>query len=158
MSVYVIDGKDLAALAVDVLDQASALRFRARGTSMSPFIQDGDILLVRPIQHPQYGDVVLCRAGSRVLVHRVIQVSDNTRKAVWLQGDSRPCPDGLVLWEDVIGQVVAVERGGQRIALDTGLHRVLGLVWVGLSPLSRWAYGLWQFCICNLIAIHRLRS
>ncbi len=130
---------DFGALSAAVLERGGDLRFRACGNSMLPFIRDGDALLVRPGLETRPGDVVLCRAGDgRLLAHRVARVHRRSRPhSILLHGDACPWPDGLVPLENVLGRVVAVERGTRRIRLDAGLPRWLGWLWGGASPL-RW--------------------
>ena len=133
---------DFGVLSAAVLERGDGLRFRARGNSMLPFIRDGDVLLVRPGLETRPGDVVLCRAGDgRVLAHRVTRVHEQSnRRSILLQGDAHPWSDGLFPLDDILGRVVAVERGRRRVRLDAGLHRWLGWLWSGASPLRRRIY------------------
>ena len=139
-----LTGPEFTALTADLLGTGHALRFRARGGSMHPFIKDGDVIEVQPISAVaiRRGDVVFCRnGGGRVVAHRVIRVrSESGRVALVIRGDALACPDGLISPEQVLGRVVALERGGRHIGLDAGLQRLVSALWVGLSPLSRWLY------------------
>ncbi len=133
---------DFGALSAAVLERGDSLRFRACGNSMRPFIRDGDLLLVRPGLETRPGDVVLCRAGNgQLLAHRVVRVHQQSHPcSMVLQGDACPWPDGLVPLDNVLGRVVAVERGPWRARLDAGLLRWLGRLWIGASPLRRRIY------------------
>lgn len=139
-----VAGADLEPLAAEILQGGNSLRFRVRGASMRPFIKDGDLAEVWPTSTSDLrrGDVVLCRhAGGRLVVHRVVRVRrKNGRIAVVTRGDLMAQPDGSVPAHDVLGRAVAVEREGRRIALDRGLHRLLGLLWTSSSPLSQGLY------------------
>ncbi len=130
---------DFGALSAAVLERGDSLRFRAPGDSMRPFIRDGDVLLVRPGLEIRLGDVVLCRAGEgRLLAHRVTRVDRQSHPcSIVLQGDACPWPDGKLPLDNVLGRVVAVERGARRIRLDAGLPRWLGRLWILAWPL-RW--------------------
>jgi hypothetical protein len=136
---------DFGALSAAVLEHGNSLRFRACGNSMRPFIRDGDVLLVRPGLETRPGDVVLCRArDGRILAHRVARVHRQSRPhTILLHGDACPWPDGLVPLENVLGRVVAVERGTRRVRLDAGLPRWLGRLWIGAWPLRRRIYRVW---------------
>jgi signal peptidase I len=136
---------ELGVLSAAILRRGNDLRFRARGDSMRPFIRDGDVLLVRPGLEIRLGDVVLCRFGDgRLLAHRVTMVHKQSHpRSILLQGDACLWPDGLVLLDNVLGRVVAVERGRQRVWSDKGLHRWLGRLWSGSSPLRRRIYRAW---------------
>ena len=131
-------------LAARILDGGSVLRFRAYGASMYPFIKDGDIIEVWRVDASavRRGDVVLChQRNGRIVVHRVVGSSrKNGPVTLAVQGDALTRPDGLFFSEQVLGRVVAVERKGKRIRLDTGFQQIAGALWVGLSPISRWLY------------------
>jgi hypothetical protein len=78
-----------------------------------------------------------------MLAHRAVRVCrESERTLVLVQGDAWRYPDGLVLLDDVMGRVVALERGGRRVTLDAGVQRLLGLLWVVLSPLSHRIYSV----------------
>jgi len=113
---------------------------------MYPFIRDGDIVEVKPVQASAVGlgDVVLCRHGrDRLMVHRVIGVNrQNGQSVLALKGDSARHRDRPVYPEQVLGQVIAIERGGRRLPLDGGLRRLTNCLWAKLSPFSAQLYGL----------------
>jgi hypothetical protein len=117
---------------------------------MLPFIRGGERLLVQPGLAVRWADVVLCRTvDGRTLAHRVVLIrEEQERTFLLLQGDARRHPDGLVSQDEVMGRVVAAERGGRRVVLDAGLQRLLGLLWVVLTPLS---HGV----SCTLLALVR---
>ncbi len=135
---------DLGALSALILERGDSLRFRARGNSMRPFICDGDVLLVQPGLETRVGDVVLCWAeDGRLLAHRVARVDRQSHRcSILLQGDGYPWPDGVAFLDNVLGRVVAVERGARKVCLDAGLPRWLGRLWSGASPLRRRIYRL----------------
>lgn len=133
---------DFEALAADILAAGHTLRFRARGTSMRPFIRDGNILEIRPagVSPIRCGDVVLCCNDSdRVVVHRIVG-QENGHMRLLIQGDALTRPDGRISRDQVLGKVVVIERGKRRIDIDTGLPRLSGLLWVKFSPFSVWLY------------------
>jgi signal peptidase len=135
---------EFEALAAGILQGGSGLRFRARGASMRPFIRDGDVLELQPLDGApvRRGDVVLFREGAgRVVAHRVIHLRrEDGRVVLRTRGDALACPDGFVSREQVLGRVVALERGGRRIGLDRTTQRLLGVLWLGTSPLGGWLY------------------
>ena len=133
MSTYVrggeelaLSGRDLGALLEAVVSRGAPFRFRAKGSSMTPFIRDGDIVTVSPIKDrpPRPGDVVaFARPGSRKLVvHRVV----GRREAGWLiKGDSYMHAEGPIPRDHVLGRVTRVERGGRRVLVGLGPERLL---------------------------------
>ena len=93
-------------------------RFRMIGDSMSPFIQDGDVVI---IEHGtasiEVGDVILYPKpsfpgqGQGFVVHRVVQVLDEGTQTLFLtQGDNRPLPDPPISGEQILGKVVEIKK------------------------------------------------
>jgi len=148
MSTLEMGQANFAALAGEILGGGSSLRFRARGASMQPFIRDGDILEVQPpgVATLRCGDVVLCRpGGGRLVAHRVVRLIRDNRgtTAVVTRGDALACSDLPVSWEQVLGRVVAVERNGKRIKLNTHMQRLAGILWMRLFPCGQWLLYAW---------------
>lgn len=130
-------------LSNEILNRGSYLRFRARGESMHPFIRDGDILKVKPVEVSEIklGDVVFYRTERRIVAHRVIKKTFNNGKAFLVtKGDSSPSSDNPVYPEDLLGKVVTVKRNGLSLRLDGRLSRLINLLWVKISPFSRHIY------------------
>jgi hypothetical protein len=104
------------------LAEGISVRFRAGGRSMTPTIEDGEVLIVAPIAAPdvQVADVVFCRTRSRSMAHRVLSVRRDAARAprLTLCGDAALEIDGPVTAEQVHGRVVAIERAGRRIDLE----------------------------------------
>jgi len=119
-----LSATSLAVLLRAVLDKGKPFRFCARGYSMSPFVQDGDLVTVAPWSGdaPRMGDVVACLRPDTgtLVVHRVIgQVGDG----YLIQGDNTHWADGVVPRANLLGRVVRVERGGQPVRLGLGPER-----------------------------------
>lgn len=123
---------DLAALAAAMLAEGRAVRITARGGSMSPFIRDGDAVLIEPLRTPpRPGEVVLGRApGGALALHRVVRC---TPRGVWTRGDATAVDDEPVAPGDVLGRAASV-CGRRRWHLRPGFGR---LVLRGLA-LRRW--------------------
>jgi signal peptidase I len=135
---------DLLELSNEILGRGDHLRFRARGSSMLPFIRNGEIVEVEPVDIGQIrvGDVVFYRTWSgRILAHRVIEKRKGEKGVVLVtKGDAVPRPDVLVYPDQVLGRVMAVERSGRNIRFDNGLHRLVGVLYARVSPFSSWIY------------------
>lgn len=104
----------LAGLMRAVLDEGKPFRFEARGTSMHPFIRDGDVVTVAPLagRDPRPGDVAaFVQPGTiGVRVHRIVKVEDGR---YFLKGDNAPNADGALARDMILGLVVRLERGGR---------------------------------------------
>lgn len=124
-------------LAAESLRRGNALRVRARGGSMLPFLRDGDVLVVRPVGAPgvRIGDVLCYEPPSGGLcLHRVIA---RRERGFVTRGDA------LTYLEDVpasavLGVVTARERRGRAVALDTPRARRHGrLIALAAPALAR---------------------
>ena len=121
-----LSGNALLGLMKAVLDRDVPFRFEARGTSMAPFIRDGDIVTVRPVRERSLrkGDVVAFAEPSmnKLYVHRIIRASGG-RYAV--KGDNLSEADGVIPGSCIAGVVAKVERGGWEFSLGVGRGRAL---------------------------------
>jgi hypothetical protein len=109
-----------------VLGKGVPFTFRAKGLSMSPFIRDGDVVTVSPLQDamPRLGDVLafVGPGGERLVIHRVVGGGCDS---YLVRGDATSEVDGLVREGDILGRVTGVERDGQEIRLGLGPERLL---------------------------------
>lgn len=131
-----LSGDALRAFLTAVLDRDVPFRFTARGSSMFPFIRDGDVITLGPVRplHPasgrvaRVGDVVAFRhpETDRLAIHRVV---GRRSGALLVRGDNCAAPDGLVALEAVIGRVLRVEREGRIVALGRRPERLL-IAWL----------------------------
>jgi signal peptidase I len=138
----------------DVLCIADALKSRGRislrvhGTSMLPWVRPGDIAFVRKIssEHVRCGDIVLFRREDHLFVHRIVENRGSLDAAELLsKGDAHPASDGIVEEQELLGRVVRIYRGGQRINLDAPAQLALGVLISQLSLYSRFWYPLAKF-------------
>ena len=132
-------GVDLIQLGAEVLGQGCALRFRARGQSMSPFIRDGQVVEVFPSpgEGLRLGDIAFYRSSNGLCLraHRVVKRwSQGSATFLQTRGDGCYRADPPISTVQVLGAVVAVWQGGRWRRLDRGLARIAGLVWSGTLP------------------------
>jgi signal peptidase I len=126
----------------DILGQDTAVRFKARGISMRPWILDGDLLEVRSVlpQTLHVGDVVLFNpAKNYLLVHRILKVTQkNAKRYFFIQGDAVREADGWIPEDLILGKVVLFERNGKIHRLDGLISRFLAFLLVKiLSTLKK---------------------
>ncbi|MFQ6066726.1 MAG: S24/S26 family peptidase [bacterium] len=126
---------DFAFITQEVLSRGRVLRFRTKGGSMSPFIRNEDVVEVVPLKGKiNLGDVVLYRSSyGKMVIHRVIR---RRKESIITKGDSVPSSDQPVLSEQVLAQVVSVEKNGWRIRLDTPMGRLINILFATISPFS----------------------
>lgn len=131
-----LSGQALLELMRAVLARDKPFRFCARGWSMAPFIRDGDVITVAPLQPalPDVGEVVaFVRPGEgKLVVHRVVA---RHAKTVLIQGDNGlEYIDGLIPQENLLGRVALIERDGRPIRLGLGLERYV-IAWLSRTRL-----------------------
>lgn len=119
-------------LATQLLRDGQAICFIARGQSMHPLIQDGDLITVRPVAHARIrpGAVILYIVGGKLIAHRVIR---RRSKRYITRGDAYRGLCERVDAADVLGIVDERERNGDRDRIDRP--------WLRWSALIR-AWGL----------------
>ena len=136
-----LDDDTFLDLSAEILRQGGSFQFRAHGSSMVPFIRDGDLLTVAPVAPAglEIGDVVLFRTRrDRLLAHRLVHKSE--RGSEWtleMQGDARLSSDRPVPGERVLGRVVRVQRDGRTYRPDRGSWLLAARLWIRLLPLRR---------------------
>jgi len=133
-----LSGSELADLMVAVLSRGRAFRFRAKGSSMLPFVCDGDVLTLQPLGNtpPRLGELVafMHPQSGRPTIHRVVRRRSD---ACLMRGDAVHAVDGWVARASMLGRVTAVCRAGRQIRLGLGAERV------AIAATSRW--GLWRY-------------
>ena len=111
-----LSGQAFLDLLQAVLDKRMQFRFRAKGHSMNPFIQDGDIITISPLSGdlPHIGDIVafIHPEKGKLIVHRVIRKMDGS---FLTRGDGLQWDDGNVPIENILGYVTRIERNKEEI-------------------------------------------
>jgi hypothetical protein len=126
----------------DLLRRGHSVRFRAKGGSMHPTIREGEAITAAPAPPAgiKRGEVILRRLGHGVLAHRVVRILRSPDGALVFvtRGDSSAGHDQPAGESEVLGRIIAVERGGR--ALDPGVWRVRALAGTRLVAVGflRW--------------------
>jgi signal peptidase I len=120
-------------LAIQVLRRDGHLRIKARGSSMMPFIRDGDVVVVTTTESTEVGvGDVICyeRPPGRLFLHRIIGRDGDGFVA---KGDALAFTE-LVERAHVLGKVITVERHGRGRRLDSRTARWRNRAIAFLSP------------------------
>ena len=116
---------DFTDLSSEILKGGNSIRFKARGSSMLPWIKDGDMLTIQPLTMDQIrpGHVVLYPSvRERLIVHRVLRVqSSGSQKILVTRGDASPKSEERIESEKILGRVTRIHRGSKVIQLDRNL-------------------------------------
>jgi Peptidase S24-like len=102
------------------------LRFQAKGRSMLPTIQDGEIVHVQPVVRYKLriGDIVLLRSGAEFKAHRIIR---KRGLGFITRGDSGVDTDGEIRCDQILGRVTAKEPiNSRRLVRLDGMRTRLG--------------------------------
>jgi len=131
-------------LSAGLLTSGYGVRFRAKGSSMLPTIQEGEMMTVVPVAPHEVscGDIILyCFAGG-MIAHRVVRMAQAADGgAVFsVRGDASWAFDQAVEAQQVLGRVVSVERGSRQVELTTQRAKFLHCVVAGLFRLKRWLH------------------
>jgi len=121
-----LSGPVLVELLETVLAKGALFRFKAKGFSMSPFIQDGDVITLSslPDNSPNLGDVVafINPETKKLTVHRLVGRKGDS---FLVKGDNTAKSCDLISIKNIVGQVKKIEREKKRIFIGLGPERVL---------------------------------
>ena len=110
------------------------------GLSMFPSIRAGDRCRVGSVDPDsiRVGDVILTTRETRLFAHRVVAIRTGQAKQWIIKGDTLLVPDPPVQAENILGQVIGLERRGRYIDLRSPARRNLGAAMARMSgPYSK---------------------
>ena len=114
------------ALCREVLASGGAVRFQARGASMSPAIRDGEIVYVGGVEKAlSVGDVLLVRSSDGLRLHRLVH-ADKTSDVYVTRGDCGQQDDPAVAFRDVLGIAECKEVQWMGKPLQIGVNSLAG--------------------------------
>jgi predicted RNA-binding protein len=95
---------------------------------MLPVIHDGDrVLVAHGCAGVRRGDVIIYRLNGLLVAHRVLHIEDGANGIKFVtKGDNAGQVDPHVSPREIVGQVLAIERDGHHISLETFPWRILG--------------------------------
>lgn len=102
-------------IATTILHTGNSFCFKAHGSSMTPFIRDGDIVHLRKSPPYHIGDVVLLKNDQSLVLHRIIK---KTTSGVITRGDASLIEDpGPIDDTDILGKIYKVAGRGNNFHL-----------------------------------------
>jgi signal peptidase I len=121
-------GREVTLETPDFLDQARQLlsrslpvELRMSGSSMSPAIEDGDIITLEPVADEaiKQGDIVLYQSRfDTAVIHRIVRLErSSSERSIVTRGDAASHNDSPVPAHRILGRVKRVERAGERIRM-----------------------------------------
>lgn len=113
---------ELIEMFLEVLERGFPLKIRLFGSSMYPFLREGEVVIVqrRPWADLRRGDIILYHRDRRFIAHRVLKPPKNLEDACLCKGDTLKGADPPVYFHQYLGRVEGVERG-EKIVFFTQL-------------------------------------
>jgi hypothetical protein len=129
----------------DLLRRGHAVRFAVRGQSMHPALRAWDVVIAEPAGpgDVRWRDILVFRSPRGLAVHRVLR-TDRDGAAFVARGDAIDGAVERVLFADLLGRVVAVERAGRTRRLGTLRANLLGTACARAVRLKRWLGRWWH--------------
>lgn len=113
--------------------------FSVRGSSMSPFLKERDLITVKPLTKMtlKIGHIVLAYFKNGYILHRIIHLD---KYHVFLAGDANLAQIEKIERKEIIGFLSEATRNDKQIPLYTRRVLFLANVWYHIRPLRRvWA-------------------
>lgn len=122
----VLSNETLTGLLKEVMEKKSSFQLSVKGSSMTPFIKEGDTVTISPLLQRLVGigtPVACILPGTgNLVIHRIV---GRDKEGYFIKGDNTSAVDGRVRREDMLGYVSGIEREGKRSSLGLGRGRVL---------------------------------
>lgn len=126
----VINNRQFFTELIAQLSEGRRVKIRAKGWSMLPLLwDDRDTLTLAPIAPDdiKVGKIVFAQMGTgRYVVHRIV-ARKNDR--LTLRGDGNPYQEEYVHVDKVLGELVAITRGGKELDKDTLFWKLITHLW-----------------------------
>ena len=98
---------------LEILKKHNKCEVLVGGTSMWPFIKDGDIVLIKhkPFK-PSPGTVVAFFSGEQLIIHRIVWCREKAddKWDIWVHGDGSPYSMSNIKPGQIIGTIEYVKR------------------------------------------------
>jgi signal peptidase I len=131
----ILNSQELMPIICAALKRGQRVRLTVNGTSMIPFIFDGNVVELEFTPAPRLGDLVLVKTDqNRYVLHRIVRVDSGSR--FFIRGDAQLHSDGPFAQDAILGRVTTVWRKDRALALYKGLWRQAGLAWIRTSPMG----------------------
>lgn len=128
------------------LGRGQRVRMTVSGSSMWPFLRNGDVVELEGVERVRLGDIVLVGMApgrpQRYVLHRAVRMEGD---AFFVRGDAQTGCEGPFRAASVLGRATTVWRQGRVRCLDRGLWRIAGRLWLGLHPLGMGLFPLLRF-------------
>lgn len=120
---------------MELLDEGKTVLLTAKGSSMHPFIRNGEKILLQKKESYRRGDIVLAMTDSgETVLHRIVSMRDGT---VMLMGDNNLQKTETCRATGIKGKVESISgRRGTRLT-SSWRHRFLSWIWLSMLPVRK---------------------
>jgi signal peptidase I len=103
---------------------SGVLRLHVVSDSMLPWLHVGDVLVVRRIDPDSLrcGDIIVVWRSNQLVTHRLLLVDE---RGWWTKGDRLIRLDEPAGRNDIVGQVIAIERPGSKLDFTNVFWRTI---------------------------------
>jgi len=118
----------------DLHHQKQKLWLPVLSGSMLPLLRIGDRVLVESVspENIKFGDIIVFKDLDKMVVHRVIQIYKDGSKSFLQKGDNARIAE-IVIGENIIGRVTAVQRGTKVISLNFWIWKTYNYILTFIS-------------------------
>lgn len=114
--------EDLFLLMKRVISRNGSIEIVAEGSSMFPFIREGNICRFRPAEKDSFskGDIILYRSNKgQLIAHRLLSVIHRDEECLYsCRGDTNVGYDKLIRMEQVLGVLDSIRKEGKDIRMS----------------------------------------
>ncbi|MCF0115316.1 MAG: S24/S26 family peptidase [Erysipelotrichaceae bacterium] len=123
-----------------VLESGKTFSYVPNGNSMMPLIRSGrDTVVFSAMKELRVGDIYLFRKGSAIILHRLIDASEEG--SLTFLGDGNYIPEKGIRKEDVLAVVVKLVRDGKEVDFSAPFYRKYSDIMVRADSRSRKVIG-----------------
>lgn len=126
-----------------LLDENVSVKFTLSGTSMTPFLFQGDIAVIEKIsiEKLKRGDIIAFKIHEQFIAHRLIKKIDKSNCTTLItKGDSCKEFDTPFNVSYLIGKVNLVKRKNTVIDMNNFSNRTIGKIYAAFPLLSFYRY------------------
>jgi signal peptidase I len=116
---------------------------RVAGGSMGPWMRPGDFVVIhrRRLSELNAGRIIVFTRGGRLVIHRILRKGTQAGEAVlFTKGDAAHHPDDPVRVEELLGEVVSVDRECSSLDLRGRGRIIWSRLISSVSPYSQYWY------------------
>lgn len=118
------------------LGKGQRVTIRVAGSSMSPFLQHGDRVVLKPIGNNDFklGRIVLADTEKGYILHRIVKMTNNE---IWLAGDANLQQIEKVKRDEVLAIVAEAFGDKGKINVHSFVFINAAFVWYWARPVRR---------------------